>query len=34
MPQGVGPTNYKGGWKILGAYEEGGLLIMSTATIL
>ena len=33
MPNGVGPTTYTGGWKILGVDEQGRLLIMSSASI-
>ncbi len=33
MPDGVGPTNYTGGWKLLGVDDEGRLLIMSATTI-
>ena len=33
MPEGVGNTNYKGGWKILGADEQGRLLILSNDSI-
>ncbi len=33
MPQGVGPTSYSSGWKILGVDEKGRLLIMSNESI-
>ncbi len=33
MVDGVGDTNYKGGWKLLGADENGRLLIVSTADL-
>lgn len=33
MPEGVGPTNYTGGWKILGVDNQGRILIMSSASI-
>ena len=33
MPDGVGSTSYKGGWKLLGVDDEGRLLIMSNDSI-
>ena len=33
MPNGVGNTSYKGGWKLLGVDEQGRLLIMSSDSI-
>ena len=33
MPNGVGPTNYKSGWKLLGVDEQGRLLLMSASNI-
>ena len=33
MPDGVGATSYKGGWKLLGVDDEGRLLIMSSDSI-
>ena len=33
MPDGVGATSYKGGWKLLGVDDEGRLLIMSNDSI-
>lgn len=34
MPDGVGPTNYKEGWKLLGEDENGNLLILSNKSII
>ena len=33
MPDGVGSTTYKGGWKLLGVDNQGRLLIMSSDSI-
>ena len=33
MPDGVGSTAYKGGWKLLGVDDEGRLLIMSSDSV-